>query len=414
MFAIQRKTLVNMRLVAVLIFGFSAGLPLALIGSTLQAWFTEAHVNLMSIGMLSLVGLPYTLKFVWAPMMDYFSLPWLGLRRGWIIITQACLALSLLIFAQMDPQAQFTGMGYAAFLIAFLSASQDIAIDAYRTDVLASQERGLGAAYYVFTYRIATFVSGGGALVYADYFGWKATYEAMAGLLFLCMIPAYYAPRVVELKKVSASLFKVVIASLHDLLQREKIIWIFLFLVFYKFGDALALQLITNFLLHGLGFSLTEVGLAYKLVSLIAMISGALLGGLMLTRWNIYRALLTFGLLQAFSNLMFVILVLSGKQFMLMVLSIFIENFCSGLSTAALLAFMMSLCHHSYTASQFALLSAITSLGRVFLGPVASMMVEHLGWLQLFTWSFFLSFPGIIFLLLLRSEVSAYAPVTAD
>jgi PAT family beta-lactamase induction signal transducer AmpG len=414
MLTLTRKTLINTRLLSVLFLGFSSGLPFALIGSTLQAWFTETQVSLAAIGAISLVGIPYTLKFIWAPVMDYFSLPWLGLHRGWILISQIGLVVTLLVLANMNPVVDAKGMYVMAFVVAFLSASQDVAIDAYRIDVLHENERGLGAAYYIFTYRIATLVSGGLALICADYIGWKITYEIMAIIQLIAIILTCKAPRVLEVKRVSKDIFKMIAAALADLFQRKKIVFLLLFLMFYKFGDALALQLMTNFLLHGLGFTLTEIGLAYKIVSLVATVSGAFVGGIILTRWPIYRALLWFGVVQALSNLMFVILTLAKKQFLLMAASIFIENFCSGLSTAALLAFMMSLCNRHYTASQFALLSAITMLGRVFLGPVAAALVDNLGWTEFYIWSVILSFPGIIFLLLLRNEVSSYAITVAE
>lgn len=327
MFTITQKMLINTRLLAVLFLGFSAGLPLALTGSTLQAWFTEANVSLAAIGAISLIGIPYTLKFLWAPLMDHFKLPWLDMRRGWILAMQGGLVVALLVLANLDPTTQAVGMYVMALATAFLSASQDVAIDAYRTDVLNADERGLGASYYVFAYRIAALISGGLALICADRFGWKITYEIMAGMLVLAMFATYKAPRITELKNVSQGIFKMIAAALGDLMQREKIILLLLFLVFYKFGDALALQLMTNFLLHGLGFTLTEMGVAYKVVSFIAMASGAFIGGIILTRWNIYRGLLVFGLAQAFSNLMFVILALVGKNFTLMAASIFIENF---------------------------------------------------------------------------------------
>jgi MFS transporter, PAT family, beta-lactamase induction signal transducer AmpG len=408
------NSLINMRLLAVLLLGFSSGLPLALTGSTLQAWFTEAHINLATIGALSLLGIPYTLKFLWAPLLDHYSFPRLGKRRGWIMATQFCLVVSLLLLANMNPGSQAMNMTLLALLIAFFSASQDIAYDAYRADALLANERGLGAAYTVFGYRIAVLFSGGLALVFADYLGWKTTYECMAFLVFVSMMAAYKAPQPTELAPTSPRVFSTIVASLNDLLQREKIVLLLLFIMLYKFGDALALSLMTNFLLHGLGFSLTEVGLAYKVVSFLATIFGAFVGGIFLTRWTMYRALLLFGLAQAFSNLMFVILAMVGKDFILMSISIFIENFCSGLSTAALLAFMMSLCNHRYTAGQFALLSAVASLARVFLGPLAAFMVENGGWVQFYIWSFVLCFPGILILIILKDRVLSHAPAIAD
>lgn len=392
--------------------GFSSGLPLALVGATLQAWFTDAQIDLYTIGILSLLGAPYALKFLWAPFMDYITFPWLGRRKGWIVSMQIGLIITLLWLAHMNPGTEAVKMGWIALLIAFFSASQDISVDAYRTDILASNERGLGAAYYVFAYRIAALVSGGFAMVSADYVGWQITYEGMALLILLTMIPIYFAPQTVALSPVSKTFFHTMIESLRDLLQREQVIWLLLFIIFYKLGDALALSLMTNFLLHGLGFSLTEVGLAYKLVSFFATILGAFVGGILLIRWNIYRALMLFGIAQAFSNLSFAILAVVGKQFFLMTVTIFIENFCSGLSTAAFLAFLMSLCHQQYTAGQYALLSALASFGRVFLGPVSSMVVENGGWIQLYMTSFLLSFPSLIMLLFLKEKVLSYARAT--
>jgi len=404
--------LMNKRLFAVLLLGFSSGLPLALTSTTLQAWFTQAHINLVTIGALSLIGIPYTLKFLWSPFMDYYGLSKLGKRRTWILLTQAGLVITLLLLAQMDPSTEAMSMSWIALTIAFFSASQDISITAYQTDILEEKERGLGAAYYVFAYRVALLLSGGIALIFADYFGFKLTYQIMALLVFLSMIAAYVAPRAVELPMRATSLFQSTVDSVKDFFTREKMVWLLLFIVFYKFGDALALSLMTNFLLQGLGFTLTEVGLAYKIVSFVATILGAFFGGILLTKWNIYRALLLFGLAQAFSNLLFALLAIVGKHFVLMSFSIFIENFCSGLSTAALLAFMMSLCNHRYTASQFALLSALASLGRVFLGPLAAVLVQNIGWTSFYVVSFVACFPGIIFLLFLKEKGSTHAHAT--
>ncbi len=408
------RMLINNRLLAILVLGFSSGLPLSLTGTTLQAWFTEAHVNLKTIGALTLLGIPYTFKFLWAPLMDHYGLSRLGKRKSWILLMQLGLVLTLVLLATMNPASQAGMIGMVALVIAFFSASQDISINAYTTDVLPPEERGLGAAYTVFAYRVALLVSGGVALIFADYFGWKMTYEFMALLMLLTMIPTFMAPRAREIQTSAHNLYQTTKEALRDIIQRDKIIVMIFFIIFYKFGDALALSLITNFLLHGLGFTLTEVGLAYKVVSFIAMILGGFIGGIILTRWNLYRALLLFGLAQAFSNLVFALLACVGKNFTLMAVSVFIENFCSGLSTAALLAFMMSQCDHRYTASQFALLSAAASLGRVFLGPVAALMVENLGWIQYYLWSFVLCFPGIVLLTLLKDEVSDHAHVTAD
>lgn len=404
-----RNTFTNSRLLAALLLGFSSGLPLALTASTLQAWFTSANVDIAMIGALSLIGIPYTLKFVWSPFLDYYQLPRLGLRKGWIMASQFGVAAALYFLANMNPATQAIFMSMIALLTAFLAATQDVAIDAYRTDILTNQERGLGAAYYVFSYRLAVVASGGLAMVFADFYGWKLTYELMAVLMLLVMAMTLRAPAIQHEAAAEKNVWQTMTVSLGDLLSRDNIVLLLLFVMFYKFGDALALSLMTNFLLHGLGFSLTEVGLAYKIVSFAATVLGAFVGGAILTRKNIFYGLFAFGLAQAFSNLMFVILAASGKNFTLMAVSIFIENFCSGLSTAAFLAFLMSICNKKYTASQYALLSAVASLGRVFLGPVAALMVAKLGWTQFFVWSFILSFPGILLLMLLKEKVMTYA-----
>ena len=239
---LSSNLLINRRLLAVLCLGFSSGLPLALIGSTLQAWFTEAHINLVTIGALSLIGVPYTLKFLWAPIMDHYGLAKIGKHKTWILLTQAGLVLMLAILAQMDPTQPVAQMSMIALAIAFFSASQDVSITAYQTDILAPEERGMGAAYYVFAYRVAMLIAGGFALICADYVGWKLTYEVMAALLLLSMVATCCSPRAVEYTRTTNQLSQTILASLKDLLMREKILWVLLFIVLYKFGDALALS----------------------------------------------------------------------------------------------------------------------------------------------------------------------------
>lgn len=397
---------INQRIFSILFLGFSSGLPLALTGSTLQAWFTQSGVNILTIGALSLLGIPYFWKFLWAPLLDRFVPPLWGRRRGWILIAQLGLCISLFVLAHCQPLTQASLIGFIALLIAFLSASQDIAVDAYRTDILQPEERGLGAATYTFAYRMAMLVSGGLALVLADYLGWQLTYEVFAVLMGITTIATYFAPNVSGNDQPPQTFFSAVVDPFFDLFKREKILLILLFILLYKVGDALALALMSNFLLSQLGFTLTEVGLAYKTVGLFSTIVGAFVGGIFLTRLNILRALFWFGVLQAFSNLMFMFLAIVGKNYSLAASTISIEAFCSGMSTAAFVAFLMSLCHSRYSATQFALLSALASAGRIFSGPIAALMVKHIGWVNFFGWTFILSLPGILLLTTLRSRVS--------
>lgn len=400
-----KQHLQNPRLLTVLLLGFSSALPLALTSSTLQAWFTEAGVSLAAIGALSLVGMPYLWKFLWAPLMDRFIPPCLGRRRGWIAITQLSLCITLLILANFNPTTEARTMGILAVIIAFLSASQDIAFDAYRTDILLPRERGIGSAYLMLGLRIALLFSGGLALIFADHIGWRLTYELMAVCMGIAIIPTLLAPDNPAIQP-PKNFIAAVTEPFQDLWHKESIIGILLFIILYKIGDALALSLMSNFLLRHLGFSLTDVGVAYKTVGLFATIIGAFVGGLCLMRLSLYRGLLYFGILQALSHLMFMWLAVAGKNYPLMVSSLFIENFCSGMSSAALLAFLMSLCHPKYSATQYAFFSALAALGRVLIGPLAALMVERLGWVTFYGWSFFICFPAILLLVAIRTQVN--------
>ncbi len=395
----------NRRIQTVLLLGFSSGLPLALTGSTLQAWFTQSGVDLLTIGSLSLLGLPYVWKFLWAPLLDRFTPPFLGRRRSWILLTQLGLCVSIVIMAALHPATQPSMIGFIALVIAFISATQDIATDAYRTDILLPKERGLGAAAVTLGFRVAMLVSGGLALVLADYLGWQVTFEIIAGLIGLSIIATLFAPNEAVCIQQPQSLTSFIVEPFRDLLTRDKIALILLFVMIYKLGDALALALMSNFLLGKLGFSLTDVGIAFKTFGLIATIMGVFVGGILLVRMSLFYALIGFGLLQAFSNVMFVVLAMMGKHYFLMVSCIFIESFCSGMSTAAFVAFLMSLCNVRFSATQYAFLSALFALGRVFAGPIAAVIVQHIGWINFYWIAFLLSFPGIILLIYLRTFV---------
>lgn len=391
---------------AVAWLGFSSGLPLALTTSTLQAWFTEAGVSLIMIGALSLIGVPYALKFLWSPLMDKVIPPFWGRRRGWIGISQIGLAVGLLVLANLNPGSQAGMMGKLALFVAFLSASQDIAIDAYRTDILAPNERSYGLAFFIFTARISIIVSGGLALVLADHVGWKTTYQLMAVLMMLSVMVTFFSPDIPNHIKPPASFKAAIIEPFRDLFRREAILLIVPFIILYKFGDALALQLMSTFLLRSLGFSLTDVGIAYKTVGFAASIMGAFAGGALLSRLGLFRALLFFGIAQAFSNLLFMLLAILGKNYGMMISSMFLENFFTGMSTTALLVFVTALCNQKYSATQFACLSALFSIGRIFLGPLAAIMVRDMGWANFYGCTFLICFPALILLALMRTRIT--------
>ncbi len=385
--------------------GFASGLPLALTSGTLQAWLTVASIDLKTIGVFTLVGLPYTLKFLWAPIMDRFVPPWLGRRRGWMLLTQLGVATGLLLMGLAGPGDRPEILGALALLVAFLSASLDIVFDAYRTDTLHPHERGFGAAVWVNGYRMALLVAGAGALVLAEVIGWRNTYVAMAAFMLAGVITIYLSPEPVLLAAAPASLSEAIGGPLKDLFSRPGTLAFLALIVLYKLGDAFAGSLQTAFLIGGVGFSPTSVGYV-KGVGLGATLVGALAGGLAMTRLGLFRSLLLFGALQALSNLTFVWLAWAGKSHAVLVASVVIENVTGGMGTAAFVALVMSLCDHRYTATQFALLSSLEALGRVFSGRPSAELVQWLGWAQFFVFSFLAALPGLWLVWSLRHRLN--------
>lgn len=401
----------NSKQIHLLLLGFSSGLPLALVGGTLQGWLTTVGVDVVIIGLMSMVGQPYVYKFLWAPLLDHYTLPWLGRRRGWIITMQIALLISLLIMAQINPLAHPGWMAWYALGVAVLSATQDIAIDAYRTDSLAEKERGIGTAMFTFGYRIALLVSGGLAFVIADQWGWPLTYHYLALLMLVGIVTTVWSkePPTPEMTIKSEKLLTAMQAPFQALWQKKKIVNFIAFVVIYKLGDAVAGSLTITFLLRELDFSLTSVGMITKTVGFIATLIGVFLGGSLLNYLGLFRALLGFGLLQGLSNLTFMALALIGKNYPLMILAVGLENMCAGMGTAALLTLLMALCDQCYSASQYALLSAFSAVGRVFVGSIAGIMVKILGWSSFFGATSLIAVPGIILLYSLRDEIKKYA-----
>ena len=397
----------NRRVVAVLFLGFSSGLPLALSGGTLQAWLTVEEVDIKTIGLFTLVGLPYTLKFLWAPLIDRFSVPLFGRRRGWIFVFQSILLILIFAMSMVSPVKSTLFFAFLAFGLAFASSSQDIVVDAYRTEVLRERERGLGAAVSVTGYRVAMLVSGALALILSEIFGWRSTYMIIAGLMLVGMTAVWLGPEPEVPGRQPSTMSEAVSGPLVEFFSRDSA-WIMLVLiVLYKLGDAFAGSLTTSFLIRGVGFSLGEVGAINKGMGLAATIVGALFGGALMTRLGLYRSLLFFGVLQAVSNLSFMVLSIVGKSYALLVFTIAFENLAGGMGTAAFVAFLMALCNHNYTATQFALLSALASLGRVFVGPVSGVLVDEYGWLLFFLITFLAAIPGLVLLWKMRKYVES-------
>jgi MFS transporter, PAT family, beta-lactamase induction signal transducer AmpG len=383
----------NKRIALMLPLGFASGLPLALTSGTLQAWLTVAGVDLKTIGIFTLVGLPYSLKFLWAPVMDRITLPWLGRRRGWMLVTQIAVAAGLALMGVIGTESGSRWLGGIAIAVAFMSASLDIVFDAYRTDVLLSAERGFGAAVWVNGYRLALLLSSAGALVLADHIGWRGTYLALATLMAAGSVTVLLSPNPPAGGLPPKTLKEAVGLPLRELFARPGIYGLLSLIVLYKVGDAVAGSLQTAFFIGGLGFTAGEVGYV-KGLGIAATLIGALAGGMVMAKTGLARSLLLFGILQALSNLSFMLLAWIGKSYEALAASVVIENITGGMGTAAFVALVMSLCDHRYTATQFALLSSLEAFGRVFSGRPSAEAVSLLGWGWFFFLSFLLALPG--------------------
>jgi PAT family beta-lactamase induction signal transducer AmpG len=504
------------RLLAVAVLGFASGLPLALTGQAMQAWLTMDGLSVADIGFLTLVGLPYTFKFIWAPLMDRFDLAGRWRRRAWLVATQLALALALLALASTSPRESLRAFALLALTVAFLSASQDVVVDAYRTDVLAAAERGLGASLAVMGYRFAMILSGGVTLIWTDAaqgggLSWGEVYRVMALLmgaaavlsaLLLPSLPAlppapadapkhdatqdligfvavvaavafgaaltqrfvqplaetHLAPllegttlssalraRWADLAALLAGIaftlplaawaakrarFHTLLDGMRSYFSQRGAAAFLVFIVLYKLGDAFAGSLMTPFLLSGVHYTAAEVGVVNKVIGLWLTIVGALVGGVLMLRLGLWRALLGFGVLQMVSNLGFWWLADGGKGTLgglvlpafdwgivkivaptavdgALLAAVAFENLSGGMGTAAHVAFQMALCQQRFTATQYALLSAFGAVGRVWVGPMAGVLAESIGWPTFFIVSTWLALPALLMLWWLRSAVQA-------
>jgi PAT family beta-lactamase induction signal transducer AmpG len=378
---------------AILLLGVASGLPYALMDDAFRGWMTKAQLDLRTIGWFSLVSLPYSLKFLWSPFLDRFAPPHLGRRRGWIVIGQlglmvaiASLAVQMSAIAQgpsPTPALVLQGVALIALVITFLSATQDIAIDAYRTDVLEEREMGAGAATYVLGYRIAILMTGAMAFILADRITWPWVYGIMAGLMGLGVLISLWAPEPIRTVHPPDSLEQAVVLPFVEFFNRmggQRAIAVLLFILLYKLGDNLTAKMAIPFLGdQGLGFSDTDIGAIRQGLGLVATIVGTLAGGAALSQLGINRSLWIFGGLQALSNLGYLILAIVGKNYLVMVLAINVENFCAGLGTAGFVGFLMSLCNPRFSATQFALLSSLMAVGRdLIAGPASGEIAQRL------------------------------------
>ncbi|KZD12928.1 MFS transporter permease [Oceanibaculum pacificum] len=406
---------------AQLFLGFASGLPLLLTLSTLTVWLAEVGVSKTSIGLFALVGAPYTFKFLWAPLIDRLPIPpftsLLGRRRGWMVATQFGLILSLLGLGASDPAVDAGRTALFAVLVAFFSASQDIVIDAYRVESLSERQQGAGAGILVFGYRMAMLVAGAGALYLAAFHGWFVTYAVMSALVLVGMVTILLSPepqaaddaadradarhrtRGLTGKRAALAgwLYRAVIAPFADFMRRGHWLTILLFIVLYKFGDALAGVMANPFYIE-MGFSKIEIANISKLFGLVATLAGGLLGGIMVARLGLLKSLLVCGFLQMASNLMFAVQAMVGYDLAMLTVTIGLENFTGGMGTAAFVAYLSSLCNVAYTATQYALLSSFMAFARTILASSGGWIADHVDWVSFFLISTAAAIPGLLVL----------------
>jgi len=402
------------RMLAILLMGFSSGLPLALTASTLAIWLKTAGVSLTAIGLFAEVGLAYNLKFLWAPAMDRIRLPLvgrLGRRRGWAVTIQAVLAVALLVMAGRDPTVDPWSVAIVAAIVAFLSASQDIVIDAYRVELLDEREQGAGAAVTQVGYRFGMIASGAGALYLAAYFGWFWSYVGMAALMLVGLVTVLMTrePRLVAPPVRGSWLAQTVIAPFAEFAGRRGWLLVLIFVVLYKFGDALA-GIMSNPFYVTLGFSLVDIANVAKIFGTAASIAGVFLGGAAVYRLGLMPALLLCGSFQALSNLMYIVQLWAGPDPTVLALTIATENVTGGMASAAFVAYLSRLCHPAFTATQYALLSALAATGRTVLAAVGGYLADRLGWQPFFLVATVACVPALLLLLYLMRLAEPQQP----
>jgi PAT family beta-lactamase induction signal transducer AmpG len=394
-------TYLNRRMAALVVLGFSSGLPLYILLNLMQAWLATSGLSLKALGLFALVQFPYFWKFLWAPFMDRFNFGGFGRRRGWMIITQVALFFAIGGMGMLDPKLQVGAVVVATSLVAFLSASQDVVIDAYRRETLSDEEQGLGVAVYVNAYKVASMVPGALSLILADRMPWQPVFWITAafmlpGLICALLIrePAVYGER-------PATILQAIVLPFKEFFQRDgwrRAVWLLTFILMYKIGDSMATALATKFYLD-LGFSMTEIGWAANATAFWASIAGGVVGGIWMVKLGINRGLWVFGFLQAIAILGFAWLAQVGHNTTLLAAVIGFEAFASlGLGAAALVAFMARSSDLRYTATQYALFSALSSVPRIFVNSSVGFVIEETGWFWFFIVCFILAFPAMMML----------------
>jgi PAT family beta-lactamase induction signal transducer AmpG len=395
------------RQLAILAMGFASGLPLALTGQTLQVWLTESQVSLTDIGLFALVGFAYSVKFLWSPVLDRVPVPWLsarlGQRRAWLSLIALLLAAAILGLGQTNPIVDPWRTALLASLVAFLSASQDIVIDAYRIELLTKEEQAAGAASTQWGYRLGMIASSAGALGLAEMLGWPRTYLVMASLIGVGLVAALLSPEPVHPPRRGSFLRGAVIEPFLEFSSRPQWLVVLCFIVLYRLGDALSGGMSNPFYVK-IGFTKPEIASVAKVFGVVASMVGIAAGGAFAFRLGVARALVAAGLIHAAGNLAFIFQAYAGHDVRVLGLTIFVENFTGGLVSAAFVGYLSTLCHPAFTATQFALFTSLTAVGRTLFASGAGWLAEQLGWPLFFAASAVAALPGIALAILLSGD----------
>ncbi|RMD85050.1 MAG: MFS transporter [Candidatus Dadabacteria bacterium] len=396
-----REALFNKRMVVCLLTGFSSGLPLYVIYQLIPAWLRSEGVSLKTIGLFSIASLPYTWKFLWSPLMDRYVPPFGGRRRGWGIITQILLFAGLLCFSFLSPAESVLNIAFLVFIIAFFSASQDIVLDAYRRELLPDDELGLGNSLFINAYRFSSLVPGSLALILADHISWASVHAIVALFMGIGILGVLIAPPVDSEISHPLTLADAVIEPFKEFFRRNGVksaLLVIAFMFLYKLGDSMATALSTPFYLD-LGFSKTEIGSIAKIAGLWSSVFGGFVGGLLMVKIGINRALWIFGVVQVVSILGFVYLALVGHDPYVLFAVVSFEYLGVGLGTAAFVAFIAKSTDKRFTATQFALLSSITGIPRTFANATTGYLIEAMGYPLFFLFCSVIALPGMFLLL---------------
>ena len=395
-----REVLFNQRMLICIFTGFTSGLPLYVLIQLLPAWLRVEGVGLAEIGFFALVGFPYTWKFIWSPVMDRYTLPFLGRRRGWMLLTQMLLLISIASLGFLKPELSIWSIAYLAAAVAFFSASQDIVLDAYRRELLPDIELGMGNAIHVQTYRLAGLVPGALGLILADFLPWHMVFLVVALFMAVGLVMTLLIDEAISEPDAPKTLREAIVEPFREFVNRKGLksaLLILAFMVLYKLGDNMATALSTPFYLD-VGFTLTQIGAIAKVASLVAVIVGGLAGGLVMIKLGINRALWLFGLVQVVSILGFALLAEVGANPLLLGVVVALEYLGVGLGTAAFTAFIARATNPLFAATQFALFTALTSVPRNVANAITGLIVETIGWTSFFILCTVLAVPGMLLL----------------